>query len=108
MKDGLGLGSSPETTWERQTHVIAPGDVLLGISTSGNARNVAYAAQTARALGLTVIGLTGESGGHLADLADITIRVPAGRTDRVQELHVQCYHTLCDMLERETFAKEIE
>jgi D-sedoheptulose 7-phosphate isomerase len=85
-----------------------PGDALLGISTSGNARNVAYAAQTARALGLTVMGLTGEHGGRLADLADITIRVPAGRTDRVQELHVQCYHTLCDMLERETFAKETE
>jgi phosphoheptose isomerase len=85
-----------------------PGDALLGISTSGNARNVAYAAQTARALGLTVIGLTGAHGGRLADLADVTIRVPSGRTDRVQELHVQCYHTLCDMLETEAFAKESE
>jgi D-sedoheptulose 7-phosphate isomerase len=61
-----------------------PGDMLLGISTSGNARNVAYAAQTARALGLTVIALTGESGGRLAALADIAICVP------VQELHIQC------------------
>jgi len=80
-----------------------PGDVLLGISTSGNARNVAYAAQTARALGLTVIALTGEDGGRLAALADIAIRVPARRTDRVQELHVQCYHALCEMLETEFF-----
>ena len=83
-----------------------PGDVLLGISTSGNARNVIYAAQTARALGLTVIALTGESGGRLADLADIAIRVPARRTDRVQELHVHCYHALCEMLEAEFFGEE--
>jgi len=83
-----------------------PGDVLLGISTSGNARNVIYAAQTARALGLTVIALTGEDGGRLAGLADVAIRVPARRTDRVQELHVQCYHALCEMLEIEFFARE--
>ena len=83
-----------------------PGDVLLGISTSGNARNVAYAAQVARALGMTVIALTGEDGGRLAGLADVTVRVPARRTDRVQELHVQCYHALCEMLEIEFFAQE--
>lgn len=82
------------------------GDVLLGISTSGNARNVGYAAQTARALGLSVIGLVGGNGGRLADLADIAIRVPARRTDRVQELHVVCYHALCDMLEAELFGAE--
>jgi D-sedoheptulose 7-phosphate isomerase len=85
-----------------------PGDVLLGISTSGNARNVAYAVQTAHALGLTVIGLTGERGGRLAELADIPIQVPAGRTDRVQELHVQCYHTLCEMLEMALFKETSE
>jgi phosphoheptose isomerase len=82
-----------------------PGDVLLGISTSGNARNVTYAAQTARSLGLTVLALTGEGGGRLADLADIPIRVPVQRTDRVQELHVRCYHTLCEMLETEFFGE---
>lgn len=76
-----------------------PGDVLLGISTSGNARNVAYAAQTARALGLTVIALTGEDGGRLAGLADIAIRAPARSTDHIQELHIQLYHALCEMLE---------
>ncbi len=76
-----------------------PGDVLLGISTSGNARNVAYAAQTARAIGITTIGLTGSDGGRLVELADIAIRVPAQRTDRVQEQHILCYHALCEMLE---------
>ncbi len=76
-----------------------PGDALLGISTSGNARNVRYAAQVARALGVTVISLTGKGGGALAPLADIPVRAPATATDRVQELHVHLYHCLCEMLE---------
>lgn len=76
-----------------------PGDCLLGISTSGNARNVAYAVQTAKALGVTTLGLTGADGGRLAALADIAIRVPAQRTDRVQEQHVLVYHALCEMVE---------
>ena len=80
-----------------------PGDVLLAISTSGNAANAAYAAQTARALGLTVIALTGQNGGRLASLADIAIYAPARRTDRVQELHIQLYHALCEMLEVDFF-----
>jgi phosphoheptose isomerase len=80
-----------------------PGDCLLGISTSGNARDVAYAAQAAQAQGVTVIGLTGAEGGRLATLADVVIRVPAQRTDRVQEQHVLCYHALCEMLELALF-----
>ena len=76
-----------------------PGDVFLGISTSGNARNVRYAAQVAKTLGLRVIALTGQNGGKLAPLADIPIQVPAQQTDRIQELHIQCYHVLCEMLE---------
>ncbi len=82
-----------------------PGDVLLGLSTSGNAQNVAYAVQTARALGLAVIGFTGAAGGRLAHMADVAICVPATRTDRVQELHIYCYHTLCEMLEAEFFER---
>ncbi len=82
-----------------------PGDVLLGISTSGNARDIAYAAQVAQAAGLTTIGLTGSGGGRLAELADIVIRVPAERTDRIQELHELCYHALCEMLEVTLFTE---
>jgi D-sedoheptulose 7-phosphate isomerase len=82
-----------------------PGDVLLGISTSGNARNVRYAAQVARALGVTVVSLTGEGGGHLAGLADVAVRAPASRTDRVQEYHVHLYHCLCEMLEIGAFGE---
>ncbi|MEM2539607.1 MAG: SIS domain-containing protein, partial [Candidatus Bathyarchaeia archaeon] len=74
-------------------------DVLLGISTSGNAENVFYAAVTAKALGLTVIALTGEGGGRLSEIADIMIKVPASETSRAQEMHSIIYHTLCEMLE---------
>jgi len=75
------------------------GDVLLGISTSGNAENVFYAAITAKALGLTVILLTGKEGGKIVKIADIAIKVPAVETSHVQELHTIVYHTLCEMLE---------
>jgi phosphoheptose isomerase len=75
------------------------GDVLLGISTSGNAENVLCAVATAKALGLTVVTLTGDKGGKIAKVADIAIRVPAAETSRVQELHSIVYHALCEMLE---------
>jgi phosphoheptose isomerase len=75
------------------------GDVLLGISTSGNAENVYYAAVAAKALGLTVIALTGEDGGRISKIADIAVKVPALEASRVQELHSIFYHTLCEMLE---------
>lgn len=80
-----------------------PGDVLLGLSTSGEAKNVLYAAQMAHALNMVVIAFTGETGGRLADLADVAIRIPARRTERVQEWHEVCYHTLCEMLETTFF-----
>jgi D-sedoheptulose 7-phosphate isomerase len=92
--------STPAIGYAQELLVLArPGDVLLGISTSGNARNVCYAAQVARALGLTVLALTGQDGGTLASLADVAIRAPATQTDRVQEYHVHLYHCLCEMLE---------
>lgn len=72
-----------------------PGDIFLGLSTSGNAKNVCAAAQTAHALGLTTVGLTGRSGGKLAALCDMAIRVPETETYRVQELHLPVYHALC-------------
>lgn len=80
-----------------------PGDGLLGISTSGNARNVLQAFRVARAFGLATIGLTGGSGGQFPSLCDVLIRVPETSTDRIQELHVPIYHALCAMLETEFF-----
>jgi len=80
-----------------------PGDSLLGLSTSGNAENVLQAVLTARALGLPVIVLTGQSGGRLAPLADVAIRVPAQGARPVQELHQPVYHALCSLLEMHFF-----
>jgi D-sedoheptulose 7-phosphate isomerase len=79
------------------------GDVLLGVSTSGNARNVIHAMQVARALGLRTIGLTGATGGRLRPLCDVCIRVPAESTPAIQERHLPIYHVLCAMLEEEFF-----
>lgn len=80
-----------------------PGDVLLGISTSGNAENVLYAAVVAKAKGMKVIGLTGKDGGKLKEAADAAIVVPSEETYQIQELHLPIYHTLCLMLEERFF-----
>lgn len=79
------------------------GDVFLGISTSGNSKNVMYAIVVARAKGLKVIGLTGAKGGELAAVADVSIKVPSTETYMIQELHLPVYHTLCLMLEDRFF-----
>ena len=79
------------------------GDILIGISTSGNAKNVYNALFTAKTLGLKCIGLTGQSGGKMAVLCDIIIKVPNTITPEIQELHLPIYHTLCAMLEENFF-----
>ena len=80
-----------------------PGDVFLGISTSGNSKNVMSATVVARAIGLKVIGLTGAKGGELAEVADVVIKVPETETYMIQELHLPVYHCLCLMLEDRFF-----
>ena len=79
------------------------GDVLMGISTSGNSKNVLNAMVTARSLGLPVLGLSGRKGGGFNDYCDIVIRVDAEITPEVQELHLPVYHALCEMLEQHFF-----
>ena len=79
------------------------GDVLLGISTSGNADNVSKAVRVAKAMGMKTIGLTGIGGGKLYSLCDVTIRVSADSTPDIQELHLPVYHALCSMIESEFF-----
>ncbi|MDL2294184.1 SIS domain-containing protein [Ruminococcaceae bacterium OttesenSCG-928-D13] len=81
-----------------------PGDCLLCISTSGNAKNVCAAAEVAGKTGLAVIGLTGAQGGSLRALCGVCLRAPANVTAEVQELHLPIYHTLCAMLEEAFFA----
>lgn len=80
-----------------------PGDVLLGISTSGRARNVHQAVSVARALQMTTIGLTGQAPNPLCDRVDICLAVPERETYKVQELHQALYHQLCLMLESRFF-----
>lgn len=79
------------------------GDVFLGITTSGNAGNVMYAAVVAKAKGMKVLGLTGKTGGKLAGVADVCIRVNETETYKVQELHLPIYHCLCLMVELRFF-----
>lgn len=83
-----------------------PGDVLLGITTSGNSLNIRYAALAARAAGLKVLSLTGAPGGKIAALSDVCIHVPATETFKVQELHLPVYHCLCLMLEERFFGQD--
>ena len=80
------------------------GDVFLGISTSGNSRNVLFAATTAHAKGLKVIGLTGAKDSKLKDMSDVCIKAPQTETYMIQELHLPIYHCLCLMLEDKFFA----
>jgi D-sedoheptulose 7-phosphate isomerase len=82
------------------------GDVFLGISTSGNSKNVMNATVVARALGLKVIGLTGKKGGELANVADVAIKVHETETYMIQELHLPVYHALCLMLEERFFEEK--
>ena len=95
--DGLGVFAQQLYGFGR------PGDVFLGISTSGNSKNVMSATVVARALGIRVIGLTGATGGELAKVADVAIRVPETETYMIQELHLPVYHCLCLMLEDKFF-----
>lgn len=78
-------------------------DVLLGVSTSGNSKNVLYAAVAAKAEGMKVIGLTGAKDSRLSELADVCIKVPQTETYMIQELHLPVYHCLCLMLEERFF-----
>jgi D-sedoheptulose 7-phosphate isomerase len=79
------------------------GDVLIGLSTSGNSKNVIDALIVAKAKGLATIGLTGETGGKMKEWCDILLNVPEMRTAYVQELHLPVYHVICMMVENEMF-----
>ena len=97
--------SEPELIFAQQVNGYGKrGDVYLGISTSGNSRNVLYAAVTAKSKGLKVIGLTGQRENQLMRYADVCIRVPETETYKIQELHLPVYHCLCMMLEEKFFA----
>ena len=96
---------SYERVFARQVDAIGrPGDVLLGISTSGGSQSVLEAITVAHAAGLTTIALTGRSGGVVGAAADIHVNVPASSTARVQEVHRTLLHAMCALIERELYA----
>jgi D-sedoheptulose 7-phosphate isomerase len=96
-----------ETVFARALEGSArPGDTLVAISTSGNSPNVLRAAATARELGVTVVAMTGESGGKLAALADFLINVPSSDTGRIQESHIVFIHAISEHVEYALFAPQ--
>lgn len=95
--DGLGVFAQQLFGYGRK------GDVFLGISTSGNSKNIMSATVVARALDIKVIGLTGATGGELSEVADVIVKVPETETYMIQELHLPIYHCWCLMLEDKFF-----
>ncbi len=96
----------PSLVYAQALYALArPGDMLLAISTSGNSHNVVNAAKLAKARGVTVLALTGETPSMLSDLADCAVRVGDKETYRVQELHLPVYHWLCAGVEETFFAE---
>lgn len=98
--DGLGVFAQQLFGYGRK------GDVFLGISTSGNSKNIMNATVVARASGIKVVGLTGAKGGELATVADVAVRAPETETYMIQELHLPIYHCWCLMLEDHFFGEE--
>ena len=111
----LALGDASHTTcvsndygfaeiFSRQLSALGrSGDILLGLSTSGNSENVCRAFQVARERGIKTVALLGKGGGRLRQMADINIVVPASTSDRIQEIHIKLLHTVIETVERELF-----
>lgn len=96
----------PEMSFAQQVYGLAESaDAFLGISTSGNSKNIVYAAQAAKAKGAIVIGLTGNDGGKLREFCDACITVPEADAYKIQEFHLPVYHAICLALENEFFGK---
>lgn len=89
-----------ETVFSRQVEAYgAAGGVILGISTSGNSRNVVEAFKVAKEMGMTTIGLTGEGGGKMAEFTDILVDAPSRSTPMIQQVHICLYHYICEQVE---------
>lgn len=97
-----------ERVFARQVEALgAAGDVLVGYSTSGNSGNVLLAMETARAMGLVTVGLTGGDGGRLPALCDLCLKVPSSVTARIQECHLLAGHMMCEMVDVYFAEKEV-
>ena len=89
-----------ERVFQRQVEALcSKGDVLVGISTSGSSKNVCSALETGREMGAFTVAFTGESGGRMAGIAHLALRIPSKNTARIQEAHILCGHMICDWIE---------
>jgi D-sedoheptulose 7-phosphate isomerase len=105
----IGNDYGYEKVFQRQVEALCmPGDVLVGISTSGNSKNVCAALDTAQKLGAFTVALTGSSGGEMANIADLTLRMASKDTARIQEGHILCGHMLCDWVELSVCELELD
>lgn len=101
----IGNDYEYDMVFSRQAEaLVQPGDVFIGISTSGNAESVIRAVEAARAKGAFAIGMTGRDGGRLAQCVDIALKVPSDDTPRIQETHITIAHIICELVESEMFA----
>lgn len=98
-----------DTCFARQIEaLVAPGDVILAFSTSGNSRGILNAVQAAKNLGAVTVGFTGKDGGLLKETVDICLKVPSMNTPRIQECHITVGHIMCSLVEKELFGTPAE
>ena len=103
----IGNDYSFDTVFARQLEAFAQeGDIVIGISTSGNSENVFQALRLAKQKGLMTIAFTGRDGGKLKDIVDYCLRIPSNDTPRIQEGHITVGHIICEMVEREVFGSD--
>ena len=101
--------TSYNEVYRRQVQAsVKPGDVVIGITTSGNSQNILWALQEAKKLGAVTIGLTGKSGGKIKEIVDIVFCAPTGITPIIQTCHQICYHTVCEIVEKELFGDPLD
>jgi D-sedoheptulose 7-phosphate isomerase len=105
----IGNDYGYEQVFRRQIEALcAPGDVVVGISTSGNSKNVCLALEAARSLGAHTVAFTGERGGAMEKFAVDTLQIPSRETPRIQEGHILCGHMLCDFVEQSVLKAEVK
>ena len=105
----IGNDLGYEVLFSRQVEAMGhKGDVFIGISTSGNSKNIVKALEVCKERGIYTIGLTGESGGAMKPLCDLCIQIPSSETPRVQEAHMMIGHIICCLVEEELFGKVSE
>ncbi len=104
LESAYANDAAPDLGFAQQVYGLGKkGDLLIGITTSGNSKNVIYAATVAKAKGITTVALTGNGGGKIKDLTDVCIIAPESETYKIQEYHLPIYHNLCLTLENEFF-----